>query len=365
MHACYPGAVRLAIDRCDMQKQIFILFLILYGPFSIASSITEEVLIPTDSPPAAGAPATADSAQQPDATQTDEGRTMFTGAAKMLDDAHGFLSVRLVDFIDKVDTFFGDERIDEEARESYMRFGYGVVAGHDGSTEVLSRLKINLHMPRLERRLNIMIETDRESDYDTVGAAETAENTVFAGERSDVSTALRYLWYETRNWKAHADAGLILGNPLDSFVRARFRRNINGDIWNFKFTETLFWYDSKGTGESTVFDAAARVGGDDLFRATTQATWTRDTGYFDLAQTFNLFHDIDKRHAVVFQAGANGITEPDNHVEAYFFNIRGRRRLSRKWMFAEIKPQLRFPRADNFRMTPTITFLLEAFFGNF
>lgn len=363
--AIWPDSSRGS--RLDMSKIFFLTVFLFFIPYTAPALSSDQISTPeTQADPDVEAGVTKDSDPvEGDETEESIVLELVDDTGQMVDETHSYLSMKLVDFIDGVDLFFGEDRMEEQVQGSYLRFAYGVLTTPDGDVDPLSRMKINVHMPRLQRRLNLMIETDREADSALQDNGRQAENTVFAGESGDVSTAFRYLWQEKRNWKISADAGVLFTSPLDKFVRLRFRRNITFADWNFRFSETLFWYDLASSGESTLVDIEIRTSGLDLFRISTEATWTDTNEYFDLNHSFSLFHDIDKKHALVYQAGANGLTEPDTHVSAYYFNARWRKRMNRKWFYAEIKPEIRFREEDQFRLAPSLTLMMEAFFGNY
>ena len=287
---------------------------------------------------------------------------LMDSALGMLDSAHAYLSGHLVDFVDNVDMFFGDRRIDEEARGSFVRFGYGLVANNDGTFDEVSRIKIKVDLPRIEKKLNILFASDAEDDY---LAGEQQDNPVFQGNRSDYSTSLRYVMQESSKWNIHADAGVVLRDPPQEFVRGRLRRAETVKGWNFRFTQLLFWHDEKGLGESTQFDIETRTGWNDLLRFSANAIWTNKTNQFDYAHGLSLYHELDPRHALVFNAGILGASEPENHTTGYYFGARLRKRAAhRHWLFFELQPKLSFNEENFFKPEPTLTLYLEAIIGS-
>ncbi len=319
----------------------------------------EDTVLP---PPSAGTPEEESPAAAVESGRQAEEVEKAGAAWSLLDSAHSFLSTRLVEFVDQVDTFFGDERVDDESRDSFLRFGYGMVANTDGTFDDVSRLRLKVDLPRIEKKLNILFETDGEEAF-TTGTAQQ-DNPVFAGNRSDYSTALRYVVKESSKWSALADAGVSFGNPPDEFLRGRLRRTEAVKDWNFRFTQMIFWYQSKGLGETTQFDIETRAGWNDLLRLVAKATWTDKTAEFDYGQSISLYHELGPRHAMVLSAGYSGESEPTSRVTGYFFGGRVRKRANRrKWLFFELEPKWQFSEQMNFRMQPTLTMSIEAMFG--
>lgn len=292
-------------------------------------------------------------------TATADAPASETENSTFIDTAHLFLSTKLVNLVDEVDMFFGDERLDHEARGSFMRLALGFVANTDGTLSAINRMRLKADLPRIQEKLNLVFESDEEgsqldSDPASIGALSGNDGT---------STALRFIVRETRKWNVLADAGIRFGNPLDKFVRNRYRRTVTHRTWTLRLSETFFWYDSIGVGETTLLDADSRVGWNNLFRSSSFITWTRNDDILKFGQSFKLFHEIDEARALAMQFQINALSRPKNHVTDYSFGASLRTRTGRRWLFLELNPKLGFDEENNFRATPTLTILMEAIIG--
>ena len=99
-----------------------------------------------------------------------------------------------------------------------------------------------------------------------------------------------------------------------------------------------------------------------LFRATSNATWLNDKQNFDLRQDLSIYHTVNDRTALLYQASAIGVTNPESQVTDYVVSILYRYRLHRDWMFFELSPQLHFPKINNYRSSPSLSMRLEMLF---
>jgi hypothetical protein len=99
-----------------------------------------------------------------------------------------------------------------------------------------------------------------------------------------------------------------------------------------------------------------------LFRATSNATWLKDKNNFDLRQDFSIYHTINERTALLYQASVIGISNPQYEVTDYVAMIHYRYRLHRQWMFFELSPQLHFPKENNFQSSFALSMRLEVLF---
>lgn len=278
-----------------------------------------------------------------------------------VDRAHLFLSNTLVKFVNDVDLFFGDERLDVEAEGSFLRINYGIVANIDGSFDNVSKLRLKADLPRVQEKLNLLLETDEEDEFD--GAQQTTPTNNLLAGTNNYSTALRFIARETSKWNVLVDAGLRFGNPPDKFIRNRYRRRVTHRYWNMRLSETFFWYDSKGIGATTELVFDRRIGWHDLFRSSTRATWTRNEDQFDFSHGFALYHEINKDRALGLSFDISGASRPKNHVSGYSYGVTFRARTARDWVFVQLRPAFSHREDDNFRMTPTLTLLLEAIIG--
>jgi hypothetical protein len=126
--------------------------------------------------------------------------------------------------------------------------------------------------------------------------------------------------------------------------------------------ETPFWFNTIGLGESTQLDLERPISEPVLFRSTSIATWLKDTHNFDMRQDLTLFHKLDERRALMYQASAIGVSRPQTQVTEYVLLALYRYRLHREWMFLEVSPQLHFPKMLNFRTNAALSIRLEMLF---
>jgi hypothetical protein len=124
-------------------------------------------------------------------------------------------------------------------------------------------------------------------------------------------------------------------------------------------SETVFWFNSTGAGETSQLEFERPISEPVLFRATTIAAWLNTTQRIDFRQDLTLFHKLDDRHAFMYQASAIGVSEPNAVVSDFVILLLYRYRLHRNWMFLEVSPQLHFPKEFNFHKSPMLSMRLE------
>jgi hypothetical protein len=75
-----------------------------------------------------------------------------------------------------------------------------------------------------------------------------------------------------------------------------------------------------------------------------------------------VYQTLNERTALLYQASAIGVSNPQVELTEYVAQILYRYRLHRQWMFFELNPQLIFPKVNNFRSSFALTMRLEMLF---
>jgi hypothetical protein len=280
------------------------------------------------------------------------------------------LSSQVVNIADYVDTFIGSERAEDEINGTHVRLRHANTVYQDGSTAHVFSTLFKLDLPRTNRRLSLVIESD--NDKNAVPDSETSSAPVAnnqaqpeTAQNAGITSAIQYIMRVNQEWHVRALTGLAFRNDeFDPTAKLRIRRLFRGEQWNFRVTETLFWYRSIGSGESTRFDLERRLSPLFFFRASNQSTWHKDSKVFDLSQVFTLYHDLGDRQLLSYYTGVYGVDEPRAHITAYTAGVNFRQRIHKDWLYMDIAPLALFPVTNDFEFTPSITVSLEMLIGN-
>lgn len=284
---------------------------------------------------------------------------------RFLEKPHSVLSGGVEALSKRIDTFFSGERAYEEATGSHARLiGQSVFEeGGDANYRIDVRGKVVL--PSTQKKLRLLIETDTEDSLQQrKNPTNTQETPKEAIKESDYYAAIEGQVRESKKWNIDTDLGIRLRTPPDPFTRLKLRRTYYFTYWEMKFFETFFWFDSKGWGSSSTLDFDRQLREDYLFRSSTNAYWTDKLDHFELGQEFFLFHEIDDRRAVVWEAGVFGLSQPVIHATTYRIGVKYRHRIHKDWLFFEIKPEVFYRKEDNFESTSFLTFSLEMIMGD-
>ena len=282
----------------------------------------------------------------------------------VLDVPREYLSEKFVIFASDIDRFFGGERNYQESNQSVFQLDITRISGYGGDNSLEFSGRAKLHLPGTEKKLHLLAESDPEQNV----SGETAQRKTAANRKATssnrVSVGARYEKEKDDRWHYSTDAGIKVRAPLEPFTRARVSYSIREGEWMKKTTGTVFWFNSIGVGQSTQYDKERQLSEKVLFRASSSATWLHDKQNFDLGQSFTIYHTLNDRNAIFYQASASGATHPQWQVNGYALLAVYRHRLHRDWMFFELSPQVHFPKERDFQASPLVSMRLEMLFEN-
>lgn len=289
------------------------------------------------------------------------------GALHLLDKSRDYLSEHFVNLSTRMDAFFADERIFDEARKSFLRV-YGDLSYEESRASDFSiHVQAKVILPGLERRLHVLIESDDTTPGGVVEQSNTIQ-TVSGVPNVNVPkgfrAALQMLVADSPYWNISTDGGARIHSfRPDLFVRARVSRLQDFEHWQLRLTNSLYWFEQSGAGATILFDADRRLQQNRLFRARSVATWSDHDQKFDYEQSFFIFQPIDVDNAMSYQLSIFGANQPNTHVISYNIAPKWRHRLHREWLFMEIQPLLSWSEDHDFHPTTSILFRLEAVLG--
>ena len=282
-----------------------------------------------------------------------------------VDTQRDYLSGRFVSYVKNIDRFFGDDRYYLESNKSVLQLDITKSVGEGAEQKFVLSGRAKIHLPSTEQRLHLLLESS--PDQNVTGEQENIQATPIDQVAAPESFAAAARYENAIEKRAHysADAGIkFQGLKTSPFARARGRYSLTMDAWRMRAAETFFWFNTTGVGSTTELNFERPLSDPMLFRASSNAIWLRDTGNFDLRQDISVFHTLDERSAMLYQASAIGVSRPKLQVTEYVLLMLYRYRLHRKWVFLELSPQLHFPETMNYRSNPLLVVRLEFLFDD-
>jgi len=279
-----------------------------------------------------------------------------------LDTPHEIISEGVEGMAQGMDLFFADENVYTETTASYARLSTQTYFNHEGASSTTGDIRLKIDLKKTKKKLKLLLESDTDRDMQT--GTDTSKTPSQQNETISFYAAVQKEISKKRDWRTRASLGIKLRVPLDPFLRVRAHKNFRVAEWKIRFTETLFWFNSKGAGASSLLEMDHSLTKSLLFRSRTTELWTDFLDYHEVEQSFTLYHELTDRRAVSYNIGSYGISQPRTHLVRYYASIGYRQRVHRDWLFIEVSPAITYERDNNFKSERSLMLKLEMVFGN-
>lgn len=274
------------------------------------------------------------------------------------EETHLRFSTRLERIARNIDNFFGEEQAFEEATRSYARLRLDTILDNDLQIGFDGDIRVKLDLPRTERKLKLLIESDGRSP-----APDRVEQTpIDVVKQQDYLLSIERV-SELDTWDVRPAAGIKVRWVPDPFVRLRALRYSNLDGWLMRNAASVFWFTSEGWGANAAVDFDRQLGGAFLFRSTSTLSWEEADQFLSADQQLSLYQRLDARRYLVYQVGLRAEQNPDWGEKQYFVSVRYRKNVYKDWLFVEVVPQIDFRWENHFDAMPSLMFRLEGVFG--
>lgn len=311
-------------------------------------------------PPALPGPAFLPAAR-PDGTPPeplpDDGDTTNSLAARA-DLWHAALSSGIVSTVDRVDRFFGDERLLDDNRATVVRAGVGVEWNEADGASLKTRLNARLSLPHLEQKVQLIADNFTEADDPTRG------NPVGDSLReSHPDAGLRYVVKDEGPLRFSGDAGLRLGSESQVFGKLRARLIVPHDPWEMRLTQIGQWYSRDGFGTTSEMRWSRVLSHDWVFQTNTRLSWREDRDGITPGQSFTWHRAVGTSWGHRISVDAEWPEFPHTTEDVYVLSYGYRRLIHRDWLFIEIVPGVDFNQARDYEPNPRFALMFEVMLG--
>ena len=258
----------------------------------------------------------------------------------MLDRGRGLIGDRLIDLIDGIDRFFGDDNYTGTTNESFLRISPGLRLRDRGSVAALKlRVRANLQLPRTEHRLALVLSGRTSPD-------DPQDDTL--SEEEGIDAALRAVLFDDLKNKIRLSTGARFLPRPDPFVRLRLQRREPLGRLAIVPSLTGFWELEDGFGVRPRLDFNYGVGPRALVRLRGEGKYGESTAGVEFGTSLSYIFSFRPGSAWVLRAGMSGETRPDTGIVQVRAIARYRWSMLYPWLFFELEPGLRFNRSAEF-----------------
>lgn len=267
-----------------------------------------------------------------------------------VDRSHRLLEEGLSGLTGRLDDFFGDERVAEaEQASSFIHVRNEVRTAEDKLVAGRVRALASLRLPGLDRWLqNARLVASGESQASP--SPDLSQDPVTpayspALRAEQAALELRMDLLDQPPSVIDVGAGERIRLPPETFVRSRFRRRLSPGLGvTGRFTQSVFWTNREGFGESTELSLARPLAARTLLRWAGAAVLTDVSPGLTFTGELGALREIQEFNTVAYLAvAANGHTRPVSTLDLYKAFLRLRRAVWRSWLFVEVEPEVGFP----------------------
>lgn len=266
------------------------------------------------------------------------------------DEYHTYLLGKIKDPTLWFDNFFGDQRLEEDdLPSSFVRFRAVARYTEGEGTTFPMRLRANINLPKVNRRLRLIIFGSNAEEERLRAADDTIAASLKSEEPAEqTNMGLRYLIYKSVRERFHFGGGLSLSSPINYSGRMRYERLLHVDEQNIiRFTETGFWDSLVGFGETSRLDLERVLAPQTTGRFSLFGTFNEDIPRLQWGGEINLFRQLSAQSALAFDLGVYGDGSDSGQITTYRAASRYRRNFLRPWLFFEIEPEVTFPLSES------------------
>lgn len=284
-----------------------------------------------------------------------------------IDKTHRGISTSLSAPSQWFDSFFSHPSTDEEPEQpagTFLRLRGSSIAEEGEKLSFKGQLKARLRLPNLKQRFHLIFSSE-DDDLRDETLKDARVDRELADKDEENSLALQYTQKRSAEFSLTHRVGLDLDDGLNPHVRSRIRYSIPvaGESL-LSFAQAIFWENNDGFGEETRLDYDIPVKEQSLIRATGNGLFSESSNGYQWLSMLQYLQSFSHKKALAFGGYTAGETRPQNHVTEYDVFIKYRQKIIKKWLFVEMKPEVKWAREKNFKAASIFTLTLEVQFND-
>ena len=263
-----------------------------------------------------------------------------------------------------IDGFFGTNDSLNVENHSFMRVNaeMGWMETYTPRNDLGVRFRLDV--PTTNERLRLVLESDPEETQGTLAEqGANRQRNDSRDTRSVLGISQLFSDDKTQGWKNRLGGGVKLHLPPDPYVRFTTERLWRlGGPWSLDSHNRASWFDSEGYSARSRWDVGRPLDDRHHLRFVSQFLWQELVGPLEFSQSAEISQILGKRSAVNYAAVLVGQSSTQPRINDYYLQAAYRRNLHEEFLFADVVPELHFPREALFSPRWALTLRLEMFF---
>jgi len=253
--------------------------------------------------------------------------------------------------------FFDDELVNDESSGSNGRVFFTTRRVQGEGVDYQVGINLKLVLPRSRDRFKLLVETDENEDSDKESdVIGTTDNVTY-------STAIRVELKDGKRWKSSLDNGVRWSGEPVYFTRVRTRRTDYLEEWRLRLLHSVSWRTDVEWGSNVSASLLRPIDLRRHFRTGFSADYLLSDDFANLKSSAAIFDELNHRSAMLYQVAVFGDTDRIAKVSNTVLTVSYRRKIYKHFVFAEIVPEVAWPREQGYEATPALNLQFEMIFG--
>jgi len=261
------------------------------------------------------------------------------------------------------DSFFGDERVDEQRQVSHGWIRGGLLLDTQEGVRPDARMSVKLALPRLQGRATAYVGRDTESNLIS-DASDGVEGVppYFVETEAEWVVGLGYTPMRSRFRRFRMDAGVTLKWPPNPYLKGRYTADLHsGRVSLVRYRQTLFWTGDDGVGTTGRLDLERALSPRLMLRQFNIGTVSQVTEGLKWQSGLALYHYLGPGKALAYLAEIFGESGREESLRDFGLRIIYRQSVAREWFFLQAEPGLSWPWEEEGQARVAVPGILLAF----
>jgi len=278
-----------------------------------------------------------------------------------VDGSYNYISTNVESLARGLDEYLSTDKVEYKNSGTVLRVREDMIWSDSDGVSLKTDIRLKLRLPHIQKKTRLVFQ-NRARDRHFAGSDERYSSFIALEKVTDEPSAEEKA-EDKSFWKYRPSIGLYFGTMVDTYIKFRVNHQQSFGRWSISWDETPYFVDSFGWGLDSYFEISRDIAEQDLFRSATFAGWRHDNKYFELSQFLSMNYWLSNKSAISYFTGVYGITEPKTHTTEYIFGITYRRNLHKKYLFLEVKPEVKYRKINGFEPEHSLIFRLEMLFN--
>ncbi len=286
---------------------------------------------------------------------------------------HDKITSRYLDTVERIDSFYGDDRYAEKSNTSWGRLRLDTLFREGDDVDYDIKIKARVVLPQSEGRVQFLFSGDNDDDSFDPDDDDSGSfgNGGFGDEEDNPALALQYIQTQTARSSAKYAIGLHKRESkyrLNVSARHSYRWSL-GEHWKGQITNRLWLFTTVGFEDDIKFEFDRLFGRNKnwLFRSFSKIRWREVEDFSTFEQRFSTYKQLSNKRALAIESLSYYQTEPDEvsgeKFESTELRVRYRQNFWRPWFFGEVQPAIGWPADRDYDETFSILFRVEFLFN--